>query len=66
MYRKLISATHRTVRPFHGGTHRRKGSVENRTDAKTCPVSFLCPSQLDTVRFHQLCQRLRKPSMRVF
>jgi hypothetical protein len=29
-------------------------------------VSFLCPSQLDTVRFRQLFQRFRKPSMRVF
>jgi hypothetical protein len=29
-------------------------------------VSFLCPSQLDAVRFRQLFQRFRKPSMRVF
>src|ERR1700690_1109460 len=28
-------------------------------------VSFLCPSQLDAVRFRQLSQRFRKPSMRV-
>jgi hypothetical protein len=47
----------RLVLPLSRRCHRRSGLVENQERRPTCAVSFLCPLQLDAVRFRQLFQR---------
>jgi hypothetical protein len=58
--------SYRSQAPFHGGHTDEKDPSRIRTLSAKKAVSFLCPSQLDVVRFRQLFQRFWKPSMRVF